>query len=68
MVGVMGLAVVLAVLPALIAFGHGSETVRQLAVGLAGLAAVSGGGKVAAATIGALRFATSPGGRVSEAS
>jgi hypothetical protein len=67
-VGVMGLAGAMAVLPALIAFGAGSEAVTQVAVGLGSLAAVSGGGKVAAATIGALRFATGPDERVSEAS
>ena len=67
-IAVMGLAGAMAVLPALLAFGVGSEAIRQVAVGLGSLAAVWGGGKVAAATIGGLRFATSPRGRVSEAS
>jgi hypothetical protein len=64
----MGLAVALAVLPALVAFGVATESVARVAVGLGGLVAVLGGVKLAAATLGALRFAANPSGRVSEAS
>lgn len=67
-VGIVVFSVGLGVLPALIAFGIASRSVAQVAVGLGGLAVVTGGVKVAAVALGALRMAALADRRVSEAS
>jgi hypothetical protein len=58
----------LAVLPALGAFGVATGAVARVAIGLGSVVAVSGGGKVVAAILGAWRFAANPPARVSQAS
>lgn len=70
MVGVVVLAVVLAVLPALIALriAVATRAFGQVAVGIASLAVIVGGAKLAAAILGAARFALRPQERISPAS
>ena len=63
-IAVMGLSAALALLPALVALGIAAGWVARAAVGLGSLVAVWGGGKVAAAILGAWRFAATPPGRV----
>lgn len=67
-VGIVVLAVTLAVLPALVVAGIATQAITSIAVGLGSLAVVVGGAKLAAAALGALRFAASPHRRVSETS
>ena len=70
MLGVVVLAVVLAVLPALVALriGAATQTFGRVAVGIASLAVFVGGAKLAAAILGGARFALRPQERISSAS
>jgi len=68
-IAVLGLAVALAVLPALLGFGVAPRPVLQAAASLAGLVAVVGGVKLAAMCSGmAARVETIPAGWTSAAS
>jgi hypothetical protein len=64
---VLGLAVALAVLPALIAFGVAPGPVRQVAVGLGSLVAVAGGVRLAVVVVGLVRFASSQAAEIASA-
>lgn len=68
MVGVLGLAGALAVLPALTAFGVAGAAIGRLAAGGASLVAGLVGVQLAAVILGALAFVWRPRGRVSAAS
>jgi hypothetical protein len=59
-VGVVGLAVGLAVLPVLVALGFATGAVAGAAVGFGSLAAVWGGAKAAAVILGAAGFVRRP--------
>ena len=64
----MGLAVALAALPALTAFGVATAVIGRLAAGGAGLVAGLGGVQLAAVILGVLGFVWRSRGRVSAAS
>lgn len=67
-VGVLGLAVGLAVLPTLLALGVGTVAMGRLAVLGPSLVAVLGGVQLAAVTLGVLHFVRRPRGQVYAAS
>lgn len=69
-VGVLGLAVAMAVLPVLVALWvlGGTGAMRSVVVGIASLVAIAGGARLAAAIAGLARSASFPRKRISTAS